>query len=659
MSRGGPNPAGRRAAPRGSQGRVLQLAPRTRGQKCYNTNPARTAFIPQTGTRQSIPMAQEHIRNFSIIAHIDHGKSTLADRLLEITGTISERERTEQVLDSMELEREKGVTIKASAVRMEYTAADGQTYVLNLIDTPGHVDFGYEVSRALAACEGAVLVVDATQGIEAQTIANLYLALDADLEIVPVVNKIDLPSARTDEVAQEVADLLGVDPSEVLRISAKEGTHVDQVLEAVVQRIPPPQGDPRAPLRALIFDSHYDPYKGVVAYVRIVDGTVRATDELTLMAGGARFKPVEIGVFRPDMTPVDQLSAGEVGYIATGLKTVQEARVGDTITHARQPAAEPLPGYRHPKPVVFAGIYPVESDDYEALRDALAKLQLNDAALVYQPEHSHALGFGFRAGFLGMFHMEIVQERLEREYDLDIVVTAPSVEYEVLLKNGQVRRIDSPAELPPPEQIEEIREPWVAVQVYTPTEFYGQVMDLVTQRRGVLKGQEYPTPDRVVLEFEMPLAELIVDFFDQLKSRTRGYASMDYQFIGYRPGDLVKLEVLVNKEPVDALATIVHREEAYRRGQRLVSKLKELIPRQLFTVPIQAAANGKIISRANVKALRKDVLAKCYGGDVTRKRKLLEKQKKGKKRLKMVGKVEIPQEAFLAVLRVGNDGESR
>ncbi len=600
-------------------------------------------------------MTQAHIRNFSIIAHIDHGKSTLADRLLELTGTISERERAEQVLDSMDLEREKGVTIKASAVRMAYTARDGQRYVLNLIDTPGHVDFGYEVSRALAACEGAVLVVDATQGVEAQTIANLYLALDADLEIIPVVNKIDLPSARPDEVAQEVADLLGVEPDEVLRISAKEGTNVEQVLEAVVQRVPPPQGDPQAPLRALIFDSHYDPYKGVVVYVRIVDGQVRPDDELVLMAGGARFKPVEIGVFRPDMTPVERLGTGEVGYIATGLKTVQEARVGDTITLARRPAAEPLPGYRHPKPVVFAGIYPVESDDYEALRDALAKLQLNDAALVYQPEHSHALGFGFRAGFLGMFHMEIVQERLEREYDLDIVVTAPSVEYEVVLKNGQVLRIDSPAELPPQEQIEEIREPWVALQVYTPTEFYGQVMELVTQRRGVFKGQEYPTPDRVVLEFEMPLAELIVDFFDQLKSRTRGYASMDYQFIGYRPGDLVKLEVLVNKEPVDALATIVHRDEAYRRGQRLVSKLKELIPRQLFTVPIQAAANGKVISRANVKALRKDVLAKCYGGDVTRKRKLLEKQKKGKKRLKMVGKVEIPQEAFLAVLRVGRE----
>ncbi|NPA26731.1 MAG: elongation factor 4 [Chloroflexi bacterium] len=600
---------------------------------------------------------QERIRNFSIIAHIDHGKSTLADRLLERTGTIAPGTPVEQVLDSMDLEREKGVTIKASVVRMEYQAADGQTYILNLIDTPGHVDFNYEVSRALAACEGAILLVDASQGVEAQTIANLFLALENDLEIIPVVNKIDLPSARPDEVAQEVADLLGVSPDEVIRISAKEGRNIDQVLEAIVQRIPPPQGDPEAPLRALVFDSHYDPYKGVVSYVRVVDGVVRPNEPLLLMAGGARFKPVEIGVFAPDMRPVDALHAGEVGYIATGLKTVHDARVGDTITSAEQPAQEPLPGYRHPKPVVFAGIYPVESEDYEALRDALAKLQLNDAALTYQPEHSHALGFGFRAGFLGMFHMEIVQERLEREYDLDIVVTAPSVEYEVLLKDGRVIRIDSPAELPPQEQIEEIREPWVALQIYTPVEFYGAVMELVTQRRGIFKGQEHPTPDRVVLDFEMPLAELIVDFFDQLKSRTRGYASMDYQFLGYRPGDLVKLEIWVNKEPVDALATIVHRDEAYRRGQKLVSKLKELIPRQLFTVPIQAVANGRVISRANIKALRKDVLAKCYGGDVTRKRKLLEKQKKGKKRLKQIGKVSIPQEAFLAVLRV-KEGDS-
>ena len=597
----------------------------------------------------------EHIRNFSIIAHIDHGKSTLADRLLQLTGTISEREMTEQVLDDMELEREKGVTIKASAVRMHYTARDGRTYELNLIDTPGHVDFGYEVSRALAACEGAILVVDASQGVEAQTLANLYLALENDLEIVPVVNKIDLPSAQPDEVAREVAELLGVPEEEVLRISAKEGTHVDQVLEAVVRQVPPPQGDPEAPLRALIFDSHYDPYKGVVIYVRVVEGQLNPTDTLRLMASGAEFRPVEVGVFAPRMTPTQGLSAGEVGYIATGLKTVQEARVGDTVTQAQRPAAQPLPGYRHPKPMVFAGIYPTEAEDYEDLRDALAKLQLNDAALVYEPETSQALGYGFRCGFLGMFHMEIVQERLEREYGLDIVVTAPSVEYEVVLKSGEVIRIDSPAQLPEEGLIAEIREPWMEVQIFTPLDYYGAVMDLVTKRRGVFLRQEHPTPDRVVLYFQLPLAELIVDFFDQLKSRTRGYASLDYQFAEYRPGDLVKLEILVHGEPVDALATIVHRDEAYHRGQRLVSRLKKLIPRQLFEVPIQAVAGGKIISRANVKALRKDVLAKCYGGDVTRKRKLLEKQKKGKKRMKMVGKVAIPQEAFLAVLQVGGE----
>ncbi len=597
----------------------------------------------------------EHIRNFSIIAHIDHGKSTLADRLLQLTGTISPREMTEQVLDDMDLEREKGVTIKASAVRMLYTAADGQTYELNLIDTPGHVDFGYEVSRALAACEGALLVVDATQGVEAQTLANLYLALENDLEIIPVINKIDLASARPDEVAKEIESLLGTPADQILRVSAKEGTNVEAVLEAVVREIPPPQGDPTAPLRALVFDSHYDPYKGVVAYVRIVDGTVSADDTLMLMATGASFKPVEIGVFTPHMTPTGKLTAGEVGYIATGLKTVRDARVGDTITNAQRPASEPLPGYRHPKPMVFAGIYPVESDDYEDLRDALAKLQLNDAALVYEPETSQALGFGFRCGFLGMFHMEIVQERLEREYGLDIVVTAPSVEYQVVLRDGRTVVIDSPAEMPDEAEIAEIREPWVKLQIFTPTEFYGAVMELATKRRAVFVGQEYPSPERVVLNFEMPLSELIVDFFDQLKSRTRGYASLDYQFLEYRAGDLVKLTILVNGEPVDAMAAIVHRDEAYHKGQKLVSKLKELIPRQLFTVPIQAVAGGRVISRANVKALRKDVLAKCYGGDVTRKKKLLEKQKRGKKRMKMVGQVEIPQEAFLAVLRLGED----
>ncbi|MGB9799115.1 MAG: translation elongation factor 4 [Thermanaerothrix sp.] len=595
------------------------------------------------------------IRNFCVIAHIDHGKSTLADRLLQITGTISDRQMVEQVLDSMELEREKGVTIKASAVRMLYRRSDGQEYGLNLIDTPGHVDFSYEVSRALMACEGALLVVDATQGIEAQTLANLYLALDADLTIIPVINKIDLPSARVEEVAQEIQNLLGTPSEEILAVSAKEGTNVEKVLEAVIKRVPPPQGDASLPLRALVFDSHYDPYKGVVAYIRVFDGTLRPEAILRVMSSGIDFRPVEIGVFAPDMRPVNSLSAGEVGYVATGLKTVSECRVGDTITLATHPAAEPLPGFRHPKPMVFAGIYPVENEDYERLKEALEKLQLNDASLVFQPEKSQALNFGFRCGFLGLFHMEIIQERLEREYDLDIVVTAPSVEYEVVLRTGEVIRIDSPALLPDEGLIEEIREPWMVVQIFTPMEYYGTVMDLVRRRRGIFREQEYPAPNRVQLTFEVPLSELIVDFFDELKSRTRGYGSMDYHFAEYRPGDLVKLEVLVAGEPVDALATIVHRDQAYHKGQALVSKLKEVIPRQLFDVAIQAAAGGRIISRANVKALRKDVLAKCYGGDVTRKKKLLEKQKRGKKRMKMVGNVEIPQEAFLAVLGLEED----
>ncbi len=600
-------------------------------------------------------MQHDHIRNFCIIAHIDHGKSTLADRLLQLTGTISEREMTEQVLDSMDLEREKGVTIKASAVRMNYAAPDGQTYELNLIDTPGHVDFGYEVSRALYACEGALLVVDASQGMEAQTLANLYLALEADLEIIPVINKIDLISARPDEVAEEISNLLGTPAEEIIRISAKEGQNVEAVLDAVVQQVPPPHGDPDKPLRALIFDSHYDSYKGVVAYVRVFDGAIAPTDTLRLMATGAELTPVEIGVFTPGMQPVKALATGEVGYVATGLKTVQECRVGDTFTQARNPAPEPLPGYRQPKPMVFAGVYPVEGEDYENLRDALAKLQLNDAALVYEPETSQALNFGFRCGFLGMFHMEIVQERLEREYGLDVIFTAPSVEYQILLRDGTEIVIDSPADLPDEGEIAEIREPWMKIQIFTPTEFYGTVMDLVTKKRGVFVEQEYPTANRVQLTFEIPLGELIVDFFDQLKSRSRGYASLDYQFLEYRPDDLVKLEVLVNKEPVDAFALIVHRDDAYRKGQRLVTKLRKLIPRQLFEVPIQASAGGRVISRANVKALRKDVLAKCYGGDVTRKKKLLEKQKKGKKRMKMIGHVEIPQEAFLAVLQLGDE----
>ncbi len=597
-----------------------------------------------------------HIRNFCIIAHVDHGKSTLADRLLHLTNTVPERDTTEQILDTMDLEREKGVTIKASAVRMNYTAKDGNSYELNLIDTPGHVDFGYEVSRALKACEGAVLVVDATQGIEAQTLANLYQALDADLVIIPVINKIDLPSARPDEVAEDIASLLGVKAADVIRISAKEGLNVDQVLETIVTRVPPPRDEPDKPLRALIFDSHYDSYKGVIAYVRVIEGLIKPTDTLHMFATQADLKPVEIGIFAPGMTPVPSLTAGEVGYIATGLKTVHDCRVGDTITLALHPAAEPLPGYRHPKPMVFAGIYPVEADDYPELRESLDKLQLNDASLTFQPETSQALGFGFRAGFLGLFHMEIIQERIEREYLLDVLFTAPSVEYEVLMVGDEVITVDSPADLPSDEsQIVEIREPWMTIEIITPTDYYGPIMDLVTKRRGVFKSQEYPAPHRVQLNFEIPLSEIIVDFFDELKSRTKGYASLDYQFLEYRQDELQKLEILVNGEPVDALAAIVHNKDAYYKGQRMITKLKEIIPRQLFDVAIQASAGGRVISRANVKATRKDVLAKCYGGDITRKKKLLEKQKKGKKRLKMVGNVEIPQEAFMAVLQLDED----
>ena len=594
----------------------------------------------------------DHIRNFCIIAHIDHGKSTLADRLLQLTGTISDRDMMAQVLDSMDLEREKGVTIKASAVRMMYTAQDGISYELNLIDTPGHVDFGYEVSRALAACEGAILVVDASQGVEAQTLANLYLALEADLEIIPVINKIDLPSARPDEIAEEIHNLLGTPVDQILRISAKEGLQVEQVLDAVIKNVPPPKGDSTAPLRALIFDSHYDSYKGVIAYIRLMDGKISGNDPLLLMASKSQFRPVEAGVFTPELEEMGELTAGEVGYVATGLKSVQDCRVGDTLTYAENQAPKPLPGYQQAKPMVFAGIFPVEGEDYSDLKEALEKLQLNDASLVYQHESSQALNFGFRCGFLGMFHMEIIQERLEREYDLDIIVTSPSVEYEIVMRSGIVDRIASPAELPDEGELSEIREPWMKIEIFTPTEFYGTVMELVKKRRGIFIEQDYPTPSRVQLIFEIPLSEMIVDFFDQLKSRTRGYASLDYQFIEYRADDLVKLEILVNNEPVDALATIVHRDKAYQKGQALISKLKDLIPRQLFAVPIQAYAAGRVLSRANVKALGKDVLAKCYGGDVTRKRKLLEKQKKGKKRMKMVGNVEIPQEAFFAVLRL-------
>lgn len=596
----------------------------------------------------------DKIRNFCIIAHVDHGKSTLADRMLQMTGTISDREMTEQVLDSMDLEREKGVTIKASAVRMVYTDPQGIDYEFNLIDTPGHVDFNYEVSRALYACEGAILVVDATQGIEAQTLANLYLALDANLTIIPVLNKVDLPSADVEAVTKDLNQLLGVEEDEIIAISAKTGLGVDRVLEAVARRVPPPTIDKEKPLRALIFDSHYDSYKGVIAYTRVFDGVVSATDRILMMANGVKVTPVEVGVFAPNLVPTGRLEAGDVGYIATGLKTVSECRVGDTITNATKPAEAPLPGYKHAKPMVFAGVYPADGDDYSNLKDALEKLQLNDASLTFEPESSEALNFGFRCGFLGLFHMEIIQERIEREYDLNVVFTAPSVEYKVDLIDGKSIIIDTPADLPDMGQVKEIFEPWMTLEIFTPTDYYGVVMELVKKRRGIFVSQEYPAANRVQLNYEIPLSEIIVDFFDFLKSSTRGYASMDYQFLEYRAGNLVKLEILLNEEPVDALTAIVHKQDAYHKGQALVSKLKDIIPRQMFTIPVQAYSEGRVISRANVKALRKDVLAKCYGGDITRKKKLLEKQKKGKKRMKMVGSVELPQEAFMAILRLDN-----
>jgi len=596
---------------------------------------------------------QQRIRNFSIIAHIDHGKTTLSDRLLELTGTIDPRQMTEQVLDSMDLEREKGITIKARAVRLRYRARDGQEYELNLIDTPGHVDFSYEVSRSLAACEGALLVVDATQGIQAQTLANAYLALDHDLTIIPVVNKIDLPNAEPAAVAREIERVLGFPASEVLYTSAKTGLGVEAVLEAIVQRIPPPRGQRQQPLRALIFDSHYDSYKGVIAYVRVVDGFVEPRSRLRLLATGATTEAMEIGVFTPAMTPVDRLSAGQVGYIATGLKEVSECPVGDTITWADQPAAEPLPGYRPAKPMVFAGLYPVDGDDYALLRDALHKLKLNDAALSFEPETSLALGFGFRCGFLGLLHLEIVQERLEREYGLNLLTTAPSVRYQVTLRNGRQVVVDNPARLPPAAEIQEISEPWLELSIVSPTRYIGAIMDLVTSRRGEFVRMEYVDAQRVILTYHVPLAEVLVDFYDQLKSRTQGYASMDYTLLGYRPGDLVKLDILVHGQPVDALSLITHRDRAYQRGKELVEKLRHLIPRQLFEVALQAAIGSRVIARETIPALRKNVLAKCYGGDVTRKRKLLERQAEGKKRLKRVGAVEIPQEAFMAVLKIG------
>jgi len=595
-------------------------------------------------------MEQERIRNFAIIAHIDHGKSTLADRILELTGAVSAREMREQLLDSMELERERGITIKAQAVRVRWRGHE-----LNLIDTPGHVDFTYEVSRSLQACEGALLLVDAAQGIQAQTLANAYLALEGALEIVPVVNKIDLPAADPEGAAAELAELLGEPPERVLRISAKTGEGVPEVLDAIVERIPAPAGDPDAPARALVFDSSYDQYRGVIAFVRVVDGRFQSGEGLRAMAQGTLFEAEELGVMSPARVPMDALGAGEVGYVVTGLKDVSRLRVGDTLTSRRRPAAEPLPGYRDVKPMVFAGIFPTDSDDYPALRDALEKLKLNDASLSYEPETSQALGFGFRCGFLGLLHMEIVRERLEREFDLDLLITAPTVAYRATTRGGAVVEVHNPAELP--REVELIEEPYVKASIIVPKDYVGPVMELVSERRGVFDHLEYLSEGRVLLSAELPLGEIVLDFYDQLKSRTRGYASFDYDLAGFRPGDLTRVDILVAGERVDALSLIVHRDAAYERGRQLVERLRQEIPRQLFDVAVQAAIGSRVIARETIKAKRKDVLAKCYGGDITRKRKLLERQKKGKKRMKQVGGVEVPQEAFLAVLNL--DAERR
>ena len=593
----------------------------------------------------------DKIRNFCIIAHIDHGKSTLADRLLEKTGVFEKREMVEQVLDSMELERERGITIKSKAVHMQYKAQDGETYTLNLIDTPGHVDFTYEVSRALAACEGALLVVDATQGVEAQTLANVYMALDHDLEIVPVINKIDLPSARPDEVRTEIEDVIGLDASEAPLISAKVGLGIDDVLESVVKMMPAPTGDENAPLQALIFDSFYDNYRGAICFVRIVSGTVRAGMTIRMMNTGAKFDVVEVGVRSPGYDPVDTLRAGDVGYIAASIKDLHDTRVGDTITDDANPAAEELPGYRQVNPMVFCGIYPADGADYESLKDALEKLQLNDASLTYDPETSQALGFGFRCGFLGLLHMEIIQERLEREFDLDLITTAPSVIFKVYKTDGSEVDVDNPSNLPPISVIEHMEEPFVKASIHTPQEYVGALMEVCQNKRGVFKDMVYEG-QRVCLHYEMPLAEIIFDFFDQIKSRSRGYASYDYELCGYQESDLVKLDILLNGDPCDALSMIVHRDRAYARGRCIAEKLKDVIPRQMFEIPIQAAIGGKVIARETVKAMRKDVLAKCYGGDISRKRKLLEKQKEGKKRMRQLGSVQVPSEAFMAVLKM-------
>jgi len=611
-------------------------------------------------------MDQSHIRNFSIIAHIDHGKSTLADRILELTQTVQARDMRAQLLDSMDLERERGITIKAQAVRVFYTARDGQTYQLHLIDTPGHVDFTYEVSRSLAACEGALLVVDAAQGVEAQTVANTYLAVESGLELIPCLNKIDLPGAEPERVAGEVGELIGEPPEGILKISGKTGEGVGEVLEELIARVPPPSGDPDGPARALIFDSEFDQYRGVIAYIRVVDGVFRKGEAIRAMATATEADIDDIGVFSPQMMPTDQLAAGEVGYLITGLKDVTLLRVGDTLTTrtrtsgpgsrtAGVEATEPLPGYREVKPMVFCGLFPIESDDYADLRDALEKLVLNDAALSWEPETSDALGFGFRCGFLGLLHMDIVRERLEREYDLELLATMPSVEFDVTLTNGQELEVHNPSDMPDPGTIEEIREPFIQASIIAPKEFVGAVMELCQERRGVHSGMHYLSPERVQLNYELPLAEIVLDFFDQLKSRTKGYASLDYELSGIKPSDLVKLDVLLAGDPVDALSMVVHREKSYELGRTLTEKLRKRIPRQQYDVPIQAAIGAHVIARETVKAFRKDVIAGCYGGDITRKKKLLAKQKEGKKRMKQVGRVEVPQEAFLAVLELGEE----
>ena len=601
---------------------------------------------------------KNNIRNFSIIAHIDHGKSTLADRLLELTSSVQKRDMQEQILDDMDLERERGITIKAHAVKLNYIAKDGQEYIFNLIDTPGHVDFNYEVSRSLAACEGAILIVDASQGVEAQTLANTYLALDHDLDILPVINKIDLPAADPERVAQEVEEIVGIPCMDAPRISAKTGENVEEVLEYIVKEIAPPQGDDNKPLKALIFDSVYDSYRGVIVYVRIKEGKIKSGDTMRIMSTGAEFTVVEVGYMRATyMEKANELTAGEVGYITASIKTVGDAHVGDTVTTADNPADEALPGYRHVNPMVYCGLYPADGADYEALRDALEKLQLNDASLSYEPETSGALGFGFRCGFLGLLHLEIIQERLDREYNLDLIATVPSVVYKIYLTDGTMVEIDNPTNYPDPAYIDYCEEPFADAHIYVPSEFVGTVMDMCQDKRGIFKNMNYITPDRVDIHYELPLNEIIYDFFDALKSRTRGYASFDYEMKDYRKSDLVKVDVMLNGDIIDALSFIIHREKAYSRARRIAEQLKKYIPRHLFEVPIQVAIGGKVIARETVKALRKDVLAKCYGGDVTRKKKLLEKQKEGKKRMRQFGSVEVPQEAFMAVLRLSSDDD--